>query len=311
MRAVRLHRAQDPASLKLEDIADPKPDTGELLIRVIAAGVTPSEVGWYPTAHDKNGGVRTLAVPGHEFSGIVEAVGEGVGKTSLGEAVYGMNDWFRDGAMAEFCLTNLESVASKPRTLDHAGAAAVPIGALTAWQGLFDRAALEPGDRLLVHGGAGAVGIFAVQLARWRGAHVIATASAANSGFVRSLGATEVVDSRVGLFEDAVGKVDVVFDTVGGETLERSWNVLSSGGRMVTIASSVSAGNDARNKSAFFIVEPNRSQLARVADLIDATAIHPFVEAVVPLEEAAVAFAGRDASHPHRGRVVVRIGAEP
>ncbi len=311
MKAVRLHRAGDPATLKLEEIDAPRPAAGELLIRVIAAGVTPSELGWYPTAHDRNGGSRTLPVPGHEFSGIVEAVGEGVAKTSLGDSVYGMNDWFRDGAMAGFCLTNLESVAPKPRTLDHAGAAAVPIGALTAWQGLFDRAALEPGERLVVHGGAGAVGTFAVQLGRWRGAHVIATASAANSEFVRGLGAMEVVDSRTGLFEDEVGKVDVVFDTVGGETLRRSWDVLESGGRMVTIASSVSAGTNARDKSAFFIVEPKRSQLARVAELIDAAALRPFVEAVVPLSEAADAFAGRAASHPHRGKVVVRIDAEP
>ena len=132
-----------------------------------------------------------------------------------------MNDWYADGATAEFCITQASSIADKPKRLTHVEAASVPIGALTAWQGLFDRAKLRARERVLVHGGSGAVGLFAVQLARARGAHVIATASTHNLEFVRGLGADEVIDYRKERFEDRVGKVDVVFDTVGGETLER------------------------------------------------------------------------------------------
>lgn len=154
-----------------------------------------------------------------------------------GQEVYGLNDWFADGAMAEYCTTKPSSVASKPPRLTHIEAASVPIGALTAWQGLFDRAKLQAGERVLVHGGAGAAGVFAMQIARFYGARVIATASARNIDFVSRLGAEQVIDYRAARFEERLQDIDVVFDTVGGETLERSWGVLKPGGRIITIAS--------------------------------------------------------------------------
>lgn len=224
-------------SLIGENAELPQPDRYEVLIHVHAAGVTPTELRWYPTLHTKTGEPRLAAVPAHEFSGVIVGVGNNVGSLEMGREVFGMNDWFDEGAMAEYCLAPFASVAPKPLNVTHSEAASVPIGALTAWQGLFDHARVRPGDRVLIHGGSGAVGSFAVQLAADRGAHVIATCSERNREFVRNLGAQEVIDYERSRFEQAVAAgVDVVFDTIGGETLDRSWNVLRPLGRLVTIA---------------------------------------------------------------------------
>ena len=277
------------------EVGLPQPGNAELVIRVCAAGVTPTELGWYPTSHDKAGQKRTGAIPGHEFSGIV---------VGAGDEVFGMNDWFSDGATAEYCLAPVSSVAPKPRSLTHAEAASVPISALTAWQGLFDHAHLQPGEHILVHGGAGAVGMFVVQLARLYGARVTATASGDDSEFVASLGGELVIDYRTTRFEDVVRGVDVVFDTVGGETLARSWGVLAPRGRMVTIASSGENMADARVKEAFFIVEPDWQQLDTMGQMIDEKRLRTFVGAAVPLTRAADAYAGK-ISRPGPGKVVL------
>jgi NADPH:quinone reductase-like Zn-dependent oxidoreductase len=222
---------------------------------------------------------------------------------SVGDLVYGLNDWYRDGASAEYCVARVADFAHKPRSVDHVHAAATPISALTAWQGLFERAGLAAGQRVLIHGAAGGVGTFGVQLARWRGARVTGTASAANLDFVRSLGADEVIDYRAERFEDVVRDVDVVFDTVGGETLERSWGVLKPGGRLVTVAASGEQTTDERIRAAYFIVEPSRTQLAEIARLVDGGALRPVVGAVFPLAEARQAYQHR----PIRGKVVLRV----
>ena len=190
MKCLRI--ADDGQQLTITDAPRPQPGHGELLIEVRAAAVTPSEFSWYPTTHKKNGEPRKGAVPCHEFSGLVASTGDG--SFTTGQEVFGMNDWYSDGALAEFCIAPSFAIAKKPRSLTHAEAASVPISALTAWQGLFDRAKLQSGDRVLVHGGAGGVGVFAVQLARLHGAHVIATVSARNSDFVSSLGVDQIVD---------------------------------------------------------------------------------------------------------------------
>src|SRR6516162_1915119 len=221
MKVIRLHARGGPESLRFEDAPAPRPGPGEVLVRVRAAAVTPTELLWVPTWATRDGGPRPLPViPGHEFSGEVAALGEGV------TAVYGMNDWFGDGAQAEYCLARAADVARKPASVDHAHAAVTPISALTAWQGLFERARLTAGQHVLIHGAAGGVGGFAVQLASWRGAQVTATAGAGNFDFVRGLGADEVIDYRAERFEERVRDVDAVFDTVGGDTLRRSWGVL-------------------------------------------------------------------------------------
>jgi NADPH:quinone reductase-like Zn-dependent oxidoreductase len=215
-----------------------------------------------------------------------------------------MNDWFEDGALAEYCITRAEWVAPKPARIGHVEAASVPIGALTAWQGLFDRAGLRAGERVLVHGGAGAVGVFAIQLARHRGARVITTVSKRNAEFVRGLGADEAIDYHERRFEDAARDIDVVFDCVGGETLQRSWGVLKPNGRLVTVAAGGEAAPDARIKRSFFIVEPKRGQLVDIGKLIDAGDLRPVVDAVLPLSEASRAYDEKP-ERTGRGKVVV------
>jgi NADPH:quinone reductase-like Zn-dependent oxidoreductase len=194
LKIVRLSHSEQPPLLVEANVPQPQPQRGELLVRVYAAGVTPTEVVWYPTTHDKSGEKRSCAVPGHEFSGVIAAMGEDTTGFAIGDEVCGMNDWFADGAMAEYCITQVSSVAYKPSHLTHVEAASVPISGLTAWQGWFDRARLQAGERILVHGGAGAVGIFAIQLARFREARVTATASPRNLAFVTGLGAEQVID---------------------------------------------------------------------------------------------------------------------
>ncbi|HEY1377315.1 MAG TPA: NADP-dependent oxidoreductase [Gemmataceae bacterium] len=306
MKVWRYDDSSGTPGLVPAEVEPPTASPGELLVRVHAAGVTPTERLWYPTTHQPSGEPRRGTVPGHEFSGVVAGVGAEAGADfRVGQEVYGMNDWFADGATAEFVRTAPAAVAAKPGRLTHVEAASVPIGALTARQGLFDRAALRAGERVLVHGGAGAVGVFAVQLARWRGAEVIATASAANLEFVRGLGADRVIDYRAERFEDPARGVDVVFDTVGGETLERSWGVLGPGGRLVTIAASEERAADERTRRAFFIVEPSREQLAEIARLIDGGSVRSVVGAVFPFADANQAYQHK----PDRGKTVLGVVA--
>jgi NADPH:quinone reductase-like Zn-dependent oxidoreductase len=306
MRAVQYMSAlREPALVEVE-VARPAAGAGELLIEVRDAGVTPSELMWYPTTHTKDGGARTGAIPGHEFAGVVAAVGAGVTGFAVGDEVYGMNDWFSDGATAEYCVAAPAGIAKKPERLSYAEAAAVPIGALTAWQGLVERAKIKAGERVLVHGASGAVGVFVLQIARMRGAQVIATAAARNAEFVKGLGASEVIDYAAGPFEDQVDEMDVVFDGVGGETLKRSWGVLKKGGRMVTIAADSEGTKDQRVKDAFFIVESNPKQLAEIGGLLDAGKMKVFVDMEIPLASAPAAYARKMTRKRGIGKVVVR-----
>ena len=310
MKAVQYISREKEATLVEVDLPRPEPGVGEVLVEVRAAGVTPTELAWYPTTHAKDGSARTGAIPGHEFAGVVAAVGAGVKEFAAGDEVYGMNDWFGDGATAEYCLAVPPGLAKKPEKLTFSEAAAAPIGALTAWQGLVDRAKVKAGERVLVHGAAGAVGVFVVQVARLKGAEVIATATAQNAEFVRGLGAGEVIDYTAEAFEQKATDMDVVFDGVGGDTLERSWALLKPGGRMVTIAADVEGTKDARAKDAFFIVEPNARQLAEIAALLDAGKLKVFVDTEVPLESAPAAYARKIVRKRGAGKVVVAVSGD-
>ena len=281
----------------------PVPHSGELLIRVSAAGVTPTEKLWSPTTQNADGSARSHAIPGHEFSGTVAAIGAGTAGFAVGDSVFGFNDWFAEGATAEFCIAQPAALARKPASLSAAEAAAAPIGVLTAWQGVHVHAKLQKGERVLIHGGAGAVGLFAVQLAHRAGAQVTATASKAHAALLTQLGVDQVIDYRASRFEDA-GRFDVVFDTVGGETLNRSWNVLTGGGRLVTIAADAESTTDPRVKSAFFIVEQSGAQLAELAPLFDSGALRSFIKAELPLEDADRAYNGSISGPP--GKIVIR-----
>lgn len=307
MKAMQLSQSPEGISLHRGRVPQPTPGKGEVSIQVHAAGVTVTEVDWYPTTHTKAGTPRENAIPGHEFSGVIAALGEDVTGFTIGQPVYGMNDWFAEGATAEFCLTQPASIAPKPVTLTHAEAATIPIGALTAWQGLFDHARLQPGERVLVHGGAGAVGLFAVQLAHRHGAHVIATASTPTLDLVKQLGADVVIDYKTARFQDLVHDIDVVFDTVGGETRDLSWPLLKHQGRMVTIAADAETSTDPRTKDHFFIVEPSQTQLIEIAKLLDAGSLKTFVNAAVPFDQAAAAYAKTIPQKLGYGKVVITL----
>lgn len=307
MRAIRLNDPGRAPVLVMAETQPPKPASGEVLIRVCATGVTPSELSWYPTSHTKDGAARKGAIPGHEFSGVVAELGSDVTAFAVGQDVFGMNDWFAQGASAELCVARPEQIAAKPASLSHAAAATVPISALTAWQGLFERAKLRSGEHLLVHGGTGAVGLFAVQLGHLAGARVVATASAHHRDVLRQLGADQAIDYRTECFEDVAGMVDVVFDTVGGKTLDHSWQMVTRPERVVTIASESGSSAEERVKKAFFIVEPDGKRLAEIARLIDQGKLKTFIRATAPLEDAAVAYSGDLAHQLTYGKAVLVV----
>ena len=307
MKAAYLTKRGGPEELLIGEVPQPSPGRDQVLVRVYATAVTPTEFNWAPTFNNRKGEPRPFPiVPSHEFSGVIAALGHAANAFKVGDAVYGLNDWYANGAAAEYCVAPATAVAPAPTTLDHTKAAVVPISALTAWQGLFERAKLKAEERVLIHGGAGGVGVFAVQLAKWRGAQVIATASKHNLDFVRSLGADEVIDYRTTRFEEIARGMDVVFDAVGGETLDRSWGVLKPNGRLMTIAAQSEAYSEPRVRGAFFIVEPNQGQLVEISKLLDSGRIRSFVEAVFGLEQAREAYA-RAMRGGMRGKVALLV----
>ncbi|MFJ3305197.1 NADP-dependent oxidoreductase [Streptomyces sp. NPDC086549] len=311
MRAVRAHKRGGPEQLVYESAPRPEPAAGEVLVAVHAASITSGELAWDATwtdSFDGSGGDRTPIVPSHEVSGVVAALGPGVGGLSVGDEVYGLIPFTRDGATAEYVTVPADALAVKPSRLDHAGAAAVPLAALTAWQALVGKASLASGQHVLVHGGAGGVGSFAVQIAAALGARVTATASARDREFVSGLGADQVIDYADERFEDHVDGADVVLDTVGGETLNRSWSALRPGGTLVSIVQPPNP-DDAASRGArgvFFVVEPDRTGLEAVTALIDDGRLTPVVDRVVTLPETRAAYEALESEHP-RGKIVIQV----
>ncbi len=312
MKAVRLHKRGGPEQLVYEDAPQPVPGPGDALVRVHACAITRDELAWGTTYTTAQGVERLPTIPGHELSGVVEAVAAGVAAPAIGAAVYGLTDFRRDGGAAAYVLVRAADLAAKPATLSHVEAAAVPLAALTAWQAFFDHAKLSRGQRVLIHAAAGGVGTYAVQLAHWCGAHVIGTARATNTEFLRGLGADEVIDYTIDRFEEQVRDVDLVLDSVGGETLERSWGVLHKGGTLVTIADSAPAETAAQYgvRGVEFIVEPNRAQLTEIARLIDAGKLRSIVQEKFALQDTRLAFE-RSAPGHNRGKVVLQIVSSP
>ena len=242
------------------------------------------------------------------MSGVIESVPPGVRDLGPGDAVFALTDFERNGAAAEYIAIPAAFLALKPRTVDHVHSAAVTLSGLTAWQALFTHGGLERGQKVLIHGGAGGVGVFAVQLAKWKGAHVIATSSGANLDFLRGLGADEPIDYTKARVEDAVRDVDLVLDAVGGDTVARSWPVLRPGGAMISIATSIPPDEPAKHgmRGSFFIVEPNREQLEDIARLIDDRMLKVIVAEVFPLSRAREAFELAIQGHT-RGKIVLRV----
>ncbi|MBZ5578149.1 MAG: NADP-dependent oxidoreductase [Acidobacteriia bacterium] len=308
MKAVRIHAYGGPEVLKYEDAPRPEPAAGEVLVRVHAAAINP--VDWKIRAGYLKGFMdyQMPLILGWDLSGVVESTGAGVTDWKKGDAVYARPDIRRDGSYAEYIAVKGSELGHKPKSLSHVQAAAIPLAALTAWQALFDAAGLQAGQKVLIHAAAGGVGTFAVQLARWKGAHVIGTASARNHAFLKELGADETIDYNLVKFEDVVRNVDVVLDTMAGETRDRSWQVLKKGGVLVTILGQPSQEDAARHgvRGVGVFVQPNQGQLEELAKLADAGKLHPVIEAELPLAAAVRAHEMNQTLHT-RGKIVLRV----
>lgn len=308
MKAVRIHTYGGPEMLVHEDMPRPRPLPEDALIRVHAAGVNP--VDWKIREGRLAGRVdhHLPLVLGWDVAGVVEEVGAAVTDFKPGDAVYARPDIARDGAYAQYIAVRASELELKPQSLDFIHAAAVPLAALSAWQSLFDAANLCAGQTVLIHAGAGGVGHFAIQLARWKGARVVTTASAHNTEFLHGLGADEVIDYHSTRFEDVLKDIDVVFDTQGGEIYERSWQVLKKGGVIVSLINQPSAqlAEQYSARAAYVFVQPNAGQLKQLARLIDSGAVKVIIDTVLPLSEARQAHSKIQGGHT-RGKIVLSV----
>jgi NADPH:quinone reductase-like Zn-dependent oxidoreductase len=288
--------------LSLAEIPYPHPVQNDVIVQVHAAGFTTGELDWPGTWVDRAGRDRTPSVPGHELAGVVVELGYGTTGLTIGQRVFGLTDWFRDGSLAEYTAVEARNLAPLPADVEHVTAAALPISGLTAWQALIDHARLSTGQIVLIHGAAGGVGSIAVQLAREVGALVIGTGRGGDRDFVLGLGAHAFLDLEADNLEDA-GEVDVVFDVIGGDILDRSAALVRDGGTLVTIISEPSA-RPKHGRAIFFVVEADRSRLADLAERLRGGRLRPIVGATPTLAEAAAAFA------PKRripGKTIVRV----
>ena len=309
MQAVRIHEFGGLDSLKVEDAPTPEPRDGEVLVRIHAAGINP--VDWKTCAGEA---IATRLkdpfpfIPGWDVSGVVAAAGTGVSDFKAGDAVCGMVRWpWGGGGYAEYVAAPAEDLVAKPDTMDHAQAAGLPLAALTAWQALFDTADLQVGQSVLIHAAAGGVGHIAVQLAKWRGAHVTGTASARNEAFLRELGADRVIDYNASRFEDVATDVDLVLDGVGGEIQERSWGVLKPGGMLASIRGRPDEQKAAARgvRTGYVSVHADPEQLRAIAGLAGAGRLRVHVDATFPLNEVRKAHEASKTGHT-RGKLVLR-----
>ncbi|MET7737519.1 NADP-dependent oxidoreductase [Streptomyces sp. NPDC005402] len=306
MRAITVRdREAGVRGLTLEELPPPHAAENDVILRVHAAGFTRGELDWPATWTDRAGRDRTPSVPGHEVSGVVTELGYGTTGLTVGQRVFGLADWTRDGSLAEYVAVEARNLAPLPADIDHTVAAALPISGLTAWQGLFDHARLTTGQTVLIHGAAGGVGSIAVQLAHEAGARVVGTGRSADRDTVLELGAHEFLDLEADRWEDT-GQVDVVFDVIGGDVLDRSAALVRPGGTLVSIAHQP-AVRPADGRAVFFVVEPDRARLADLARRLRDGRLRVRVGAVRPLSEAADAFASRQRVP---GRTIIRVAED-
>jgi NADPH:quinone reductase-like Zn-dependent oxidoreductase len=289
MQAITVNdRAAGVGGLSLTEVPYPHAAENDVVVRVYAAGFTPGELDWPATWSDRAGRDRTPSVPGHELSGVVAELGFGTTGLTVGQRVFGLADWTRNGSLAEYTAVEARNLAPLPADVDHTVAATLPISGLTAWQGLFDHARLTSGQTVLIHGAAGGVGSIAVQLAHELGARVIGTGRAADREAALGLGADAFVDLQADRLEEA-GEVDVVLDVIGGEVLQRSAPLVRAGGTLVTIVGPPKV-RPADGRAIFFVVEPDRFRLADLAERVRSGRLQPIIGAVRPLAEAPSAF---------------------
>jgi NADPH:quinone reductase-like Zn-dependent oxidoreductase len=306
MRAITVRdAAAGVGGLTLSDLPHPHAAENDVIVEVHAAGFTPGELEWPGTWTDRAGRDRTPSVPGHELSGVVAGLGYGTTGLSVGQRVFGITDWARDGSLAEYTAVEARNLAPLAADIDHTVAAALPISGLTAWQALFDHGRLATGQTVLIHGAAGGVGSIAVQLAREVGARVVGTGRAADRDVALGLGADVFVDLDGAPLEEA-GPVDVILDVIGGEILDRSTALVRPGGTVVTIAAPPRIQPEG-GRAVFFVVEPDRARLADLAERVRDGRLRPIVGAVRPLEETAAAFAPGRRTH---GKTIIQVAAD-
>ncbi|KUN81056.1 NADPH:quinone reductase [Streptomyces bungoensis] len=290
------------AGMSLMDMPYPHAAENDVIVRVHAAGFTRGELDWPATWTDRAGRDRTPSVPGHELSGVVVELGYGTTGLSVGQRVFGLADWTRNGTLAEYVAVEARNLAPLPADIDHTAAAALPISGLTAWQGLFDHGRLTTGQTVLIHGAAGGVGSIAVQLAREAGARVIGTGRACDRDRALALGVDTFIDLQTETLEHA-GEADVVFDVIGGDILDRSATLVRAGGTLVSIVMPPKV-RPKDGRAVFFVVEPDRARLADLATRLRDGRLQPFVGTVRPLAEAPTAFAPGKRTP---GKTIIRV----
>jgi NADPH:quinone reductase-like Zn-dependent oxidoreductase len=306
MKAIRIHEYGGPEQLRYEDAPEPRAGDGQVLVRVHAASVNPIDYKLASGAMKQFMPLNFPWIPGGDFSGVVEAVGSGVTTVKKGDAVYG--DTPGGGAYVQRTVTAAGMVAPKPKNLNDIEAASVPLASQTAWQALFDHGHLERGQTVLIHAASGGVGTFAVQLAHWKGAKVLATGSASNIDFLRSLGANEVIDYKTTRFESVAKNVDLVLDLVGGETQRRSYSVLKPGGYLIATAQPPSDQDAAQHKvhAMMMRMQASTKNLLQLAELLESGTIKPIVSKKYSLSAARAAWADILSGHT-RGKIVLEV----
>jgi NADPH:quinone reductase-like Zn-dependent oxidoreductase len=311
MKAVVVHQYGGPEVLKLEKVPLPEPKEDEVRVRVVAAGVNPVDAQVRSGVFAKFFHSKLPLVPGYDVAGTVDRVGGKITKFKVGDAVYAYLGLKGGGGYAEYALATENEAVLKPRTLNFIEGAAVPVVGLTAWQALIDTAHLSAGQTVLIHGGSGGVGSFAIQIAKAKGAKVIATASTQNQDLLKQLGADVAVDYTRAKFEDAAKDIDVVLDSVGKDTLTRSYGVVKKGGYLVSLVAQPSAVELEEHgiRGSTLNVQPNAKELAELGKLIDDKKIKVIVSQVFPLEDAGKAQAQAETHHT-RGKIVLTVAKE-
>jgi NADPH:quinone reductase-like Zn-dependent oxidoreductase len=312
MKAIVVHEYGGPEVLKYEDVPRPEPKENEVLVRVIAAGVNPVDGAARSAKFAQFLGIKLPAIPGYDIAGVVENTGAKITKFKSGDPVYAYIALDKGGAYAEYAAVTEKEASPKPNSLTFVEAAAVPLVAETAWQALIDTAKLSAGQTVLIHGGSGGVGSFAIQIAKARGAKVFATASTPNQELLKQLGADVALDYTKQKFEDIAKDVDVVLDSVGKDTLARSYRVVKKGGFIVSIVGKPDPAELEKHgiRGSSMSVEPNSDELAEITKMIDAKKIKVIVSQTFPLADAAKA-QEQVATHHTRGKIVLKVADEP
>src|SRR5712692_8340723 len=312
MKAIVVHEYGGPEVLKLDDVPRPVPKENEILVKVIAAGVNPVDSAARSEKFAQFLNIKLPAIPGYDIAGVIEKTGATVKKLKAGDPVYAYIALDKGGGYAEYALATEKETSPKPKSLNYAAAAAVPLVALTAWQALVDTAKLSAGQTVLIHGGSGGVGTFAIQIAKAKGAKVYATASTPNQDLLKQLGADVAIDYTKQKFEDVAKDVDVVLDCVGKDTLQRSYGVVKKGGFLVTIVARPDPAELEKHgiRGSPLSVAPNSEELAEITKLIEDKKIKVIISLTLPLTDAAKAQEQAETRHT-RGKIVLKIADEP